>query len=401
MNIEEKLYCPKCGRTMGAKMFYSCRDKSKTDLCKKCLTMHVDPFTPDTFTWILKKLDTPYVPWEWDSVVDKEFNKDPSNVSGMVVMGKYLAKMKLGQWTKKGWDDSSQIIAEREAQQQIKESQKKVMLENAATLYENGAISEAEYKTLTSAKEQYENLKESGALSLGADNPYDETQFMPVDDLPDPAADLTQEDKIYLAMKWGRLYKPNEWVELERKYNEMMKSFDIQDSDTIGTLILICKTFLKLNQAIDCGDLEGYQKLSRTYDTLRKSAKFTAAQKKEEKNDFIDSIGQMVAYCEKEGGKIPRFEIKADLDIVDKVIKDLKEYNKTLIYEDTALARQIEEYLKRKEVAENIKRDKELAKINNEEYTMDDEDIRNFNQLVEEEKQSDYKTLYGKEDDDI
>ena len=46
----------------------------------------------------------------------------------------------------------------------------------------------------------------------------------------DPAAELTQEDKLYLAMKVGRLYKPSEWVELEKHYNEMMNSFDIQDA---------------------------------------------------------------------------------------------------------------------------------------------------------------------------
>jgi len=99
--------------------------------------------------------------------------------------------------------------------------------------------------------------------------------------LPDPASELTQEDKVYLAMKWGRTYQMSELVELERNYNEMMNSFDIQDADTINTLILICKTNLKMNQAIDCGDMDGYQKLTRVYDSLRKSAKFTAAQKKE------------------------------------------------------------------------------------------------------------------------
>jgi hypothetical protein len=86
-----------------------------------------------------------------------------------------------------------------------------------------------------------------------------------------------------------------------------MNSFDIQDADSKNTLIFICKTYLKMNQAIDCGDVEGYQKLSRVYDALRKSAKFTAAQNKEEKADFIDSVGELVAYCEKNGGKIPRY----------------------------------------------------------------------------------------------
>jgi len=94
-----------------------------------------------------------------------------------------------------------------------------------------------------------------------------------------------------LIMKWGRYYTPQEWVQLETFYNEMMNSFDIQDADTRSTLILICKNNLKMNQAIDQGDLEGYQKLARVSDTLRKSAKFTAAQNKEKTSEFIDSVG--------------------------------------------------------------------------------------------------------------
>jgi hypothetical protein len=57
----------------------------------------------------------------------------------------------------------------------------------------------------------------------------------------------------------------------------MTESFDIQDADTINTLKLICKTNLKMNQALDIGDLDGYQKLARVSESLRKSAKFTAA----------------------------------------------------------------------------------------------------------------------------
>jgi hypothetical protein len=34
--------------------------------------------------------------------------------------------------------------------------------------------------------------------------------------------DLTEEDKIYLSIKWGKTYKPYEWVQLEKYYQEMM-----------------------------------------------------------------------------------------------------------------------------------------------------------------------------------
>ena len=84
---------------------------------------------------------------------------------------------------------------------------------------------------------------------------------MDEDQLPDMEANLTQEDRVYLSVKWGRTYKPDEWVALEKMYNDMTQSFDIQDADTIGTLILICKTNLKMNQAIDIGDVDRFSKI--------------------------------------------------------------------------------------------------------------------------------------------
>jgi hypothetical protein len=131
---------------------------------------------------------------------------------------------------------------------------------------------------------------------------------------------------------------------------------------------------------------------------LRKSAKFTAAQNKEQKADFIDSLGEMVAYCEKYGGVIPRHEIKADADIVDTVIRDLKAYTKSLIYEDKALAKQIEDYLKKKEIAEQMKKDRLESK--GKEVEVEDEDIVKNLDRIEEEKAQDQE-IYNTEVEDI
>ena len=38
---------------------------------------------------------------------------------------------------------------------------------------------------------------------------------------------------------------------MEKTYNDMINSFDIQDADTKNTLVLICKTLLKMNEAIN------------------------------------------------------------------------------------------------------------------------------------------------------
>ena len=47
--------CEKCGKTMDEGQFYTYKDGRKTELCKKCLTMHVDANDDSTFLWLLEK----------------------------------------------------------------------------------------------------------------------------------------------------------------------------------------------------------------------------------------------------------------------------------------------------------------------------------------------------------
>ena len=392
--------CANCQRQMQDTNFYTYRNGEKTSRCKNCLTMHIDNFNPDTYLWLLQEMDVPYIPQEWNVLRDKAYAKDPRKMNGMSVIGKYLSKMKLKQWKKYTWADSERLQEERRKQLQQKQEEQQAIQEQVTQQFKNGEISQAQYRTLVSTEyqKQHEYLFDRGNEPdpIGADNAFNENDFLPEESLPNPAAQLTFEDKQYLAMKWGRTYKPNEWIQLEKNYTQMMNSFDIQDADSKNTLILICKTNLKQNQAIDIGDYEGYQKLSRVSDSLRKSAKFTAAQNKQEKNDFIDSVGQLVAYCQKNGGQIPRYKIETPYDIIDKIITDLKEYNKTLIYEDSALARQIEDYIKEAKAAAQKKRDREQAKAKGLDHPeLSDQDIIDFKNFLEEEKQQALKETEG------
>ena len=392
----QKYTCEKCGRTMDELKFYTYKDGRKTEMCKDCLTMHIDNFDPSTFLWLLEKMDVPYVEGEWNVLRDRAFNKDPQKMNGMSVFGKYLSKMKLRQWNKYGWADTEKIKEELESKAVKKTEEQKAedakYSEELRAKFEAGEITEAEYKTLLPVPALAETY--SGPSSAELDkmykNPFQEKEFVKVD-LPDPAADLTEDDMKYLAMKWGTLYTPNEWIELEKIYTEMTNSFDIQDADTIHSLIIICKLNLKANQALDMGDYDGFTKLSRELGNQRKLANFAAAQrKKEEKNDFVDSVGEMVAYCEKNGGQIPKFELTEPLDVIDTIINDLKEYTKSLVYADTALARQIEDYLKNKEIMEQKRRDKEEAKSKGlDSVEVTDQDIADYYDDVEKQKQED------------
>lgn len=373
-------------------MFYTYKDGSKPKLCKECTLMHVDIWDPNTFVWLLEEYDVPWLPWEWDSLREKAYAKNPNKRNDTTVFGKYLSKMKLRQFKDKGWADTEELTREHELAAAAMSEKDKAQQESYAQQFERGQITQAQYRTLVKAEIQRERDKPTPAsyVPLEQNAFYNEKNFMAEQDIPDLGADLTEEDKKYLVMKWGRYYSPQEWVELETFYNQMMNSFDIQDADTRSTLILICKNNLKMNQAIDQGDLQGYQKLARVSDTLRKSAKFTAAQNKEKTSQFIDSVGQLVDFCEKNGGQIPQIEIHQDVDIVDSIIKDLKLYTKTLVYEDPALKREIEDYLKKIKNNEQQKQDKKEAEEKGLDYVeVTDEDILAYNQELERQKQQD------------
>ena len=419
--MAEQRFCEKCRKTMSDVNFYTYKNGEKCELCKACLTMHINNFEPDTFLWLLEKFDVPYLPWEWNVLRDRAYQKDPYKMNGLSVFGKYLSKMKLKQFAFDketgapiGWADTERLQTKHE--EEIKalggdDEKTKEKLEEMKQAYENGEISEAQYQTYAETHAPEPTYGETGptAPNKGNNNNNNNSNNnfnYPVNsdfeqvELVDVGADLTDEDKVYLAMKWGRFYRADEWVALEQLYEQFMSSFDIQGAARIDTLKKICKTSLKMDQAIDCGDIDTYQKLARVYDAMMKSAKFTEAQNKEGKTDFIDSVGELVAYCEKNGGQIPKYEIQTPYDIVDKIIDDLKEYNKSLIYEDKSLADEIEQYLKNRENAENMKRDREEAKEKGLSHVeLKDEDYLDFKETLEKEQEQD-QLLYEEEGED-
>ena len=351
---EKTYYCEKCNRTMRGVEFYTSNNlekypnDGKINMCKKCMTMHVDNWNPETYLWILKEIDVPYVPKEWSRLMDT-YGKDRSKLTGMSILGRYLSKMKLKQYKDFRWKDT-EYLQEKE----------------------NNAIETAMkgqgYDAQDIAEAIERNNKEFAPASGRVDAPdfTDELRFAPEErttsmNVPYPQEDyfaqqsggeddyadldLTDEDRTYLRLKWGKAYRPEEWVKLEQLYEEMMSSYDIQTAGHKDTLKLICKTSLKANQLIDMGDVEGFQKMSKVYDSLMKSGKFTAAQNKENDSDFVDSIGELIEMCEKEG-YIERYYIDSPNDKVDFTIQDMQRYTRSLIEDETNLGSMVEKALR-------------------------------------------------------
>ena len=361
--MAESFYCEKCNRTMNADQFYGSNNlekypEGKLHKCKKCTTMHVDNFNPDTYLWVLQECDVPYVPEEWNKLL-ASYGKDRSKLTGTTIVGRYLSKMKLKQFRDYRWKDTE--FLQEVANKKIEETMKRQGYE-AAEIAQALATASVPIPQGEIEIPVYQETNDNPFLSSGDD--YFAEQSGGADDFVD---DLTEEDRTYLRLKWGKTYKPEEWIRLEQLYEEMMASYDVQGAGHIDTLKLVCKTSLKANQLIDIGDIEGFQKMSKVYDSLMKSGKFTAAQNKAESGEFIDSIGELVALCEREGF-IPRYYIDEPNDKVDRTLQDLQSYTRDLINEETNLSAMIEHALR------EIEKDKENeSKLESDDGTDDEE----------------------------
>ena len=338
-DIKEKksFYCEKCGRTMDEKQFYGSLNldkypEGKLHQCKKCITMHVDNWNPDTYLWLLQECDVPYIPEEWTKLMST-YAIDKSKVTGTTIFGRYLSKMKLNQFNKYRWKDTAFL---QELEQHKREEAMKRLGYSAAEI------------TLANEKAKFEVPEGQIAQPIYEDEPqtndFVDNSFSELT-AEDMGIDLSEDDRIYLRLKWGGKYRPEEWVQLEQLYNDMMNSYDIQSAGHIDTLKLLCKTSLKANQLIDLGDVEGFQKMSKVYDSLMKSGKFTAQQNKAESGEYVDSISELVAICEEEGF-IPKYYTDGPQDKVDRVLEDLQRYTHTLVTEEMGLGNLIENALK-------------------------------------------------------
>ena len=399
----ETYYCEKCNRTMGEENFYGSNNlekypDGKFKICKKCMTMHVDNWNPDTYLWILQEADVPYIPDEWNKLM-ASYARDKSKVTGMTIVGRYLGKMKLKQFKEYRWKDTEflQEMANNKIEQTMK--RQGYDAQQIAT-----AINKATFEIPTEPLEepQFTNISDN---SLSETEDYFAQTNGAQDDFND---DLTDEDRLYLRLKWGKAYKPEEWIYLEQLYNDMMESYDIQTAGHIDTLKFICKTSLKMNQLIDIGDIEGFQKVSRVYNELMKSGKFTAAQNKAETGEFVDSVGELIELCEKEG-YIERYYIEKPNDKVDFTIQDMQRYTRTLIEEETNLSNMIEMALKqnakededeKNQLDAHIVDDADLS-IEELEKSLKDEDFEDFEEFKENEINNDSVNMFLQESVDI
>lgn len=398
MPEKKKRFCEKCRSTKNEDNFYKSNNLEKypegyLNQCKDCITMHVNNWDSSTFMWILQECDVPYVPDQWNQLLAR-YGKDPSSVKGTTIIGRYLSAMKLNQFKQFRWNDT-QFLQDK-ANHDKEEAMKRQGFSAAeiAEAIEKGSFS-VPTEPLREPPPPTDNISDYNGDYFDRENGIQEDTSI-VDA-------LTDEDKLYLRMKWGKAYKPDEWVQLEKLYNDMMSSYDIQGAGHEDTLKLVCKTSLKSNQLLDMGDVEGAQKMVKMYDMLMKSGKFTASQNKAENGEYVDSVSELVAICEKDGF-IPRYYTDGPQDKVDRTLQDLQKYTHTLVTEEMNLGNLIEQAIKQIQVDKEKEelRDADAAGdddafeaelFDEDNSYLEDEDFQQLKQLVEDDVEDDEEFL--------
>ena len=396
---EPKIICKKCGRERAATKFFKKKTKERIDICVDCLTMYIDNYDYTTFSWILEMFDIPYIKNVWIKMANDIYLKNPAKFSNRSVIGKYIRTMNMKQYADYCFADSDKLNMAQEMAKERREAtvDKDYVLQLQKEL-EEGKISKAQYDTLSpetpssidKEEEEFIALKEEAIkpIQQGADEGEIRKQ-------------LTDEEYQYLLMKWGYLYQPSQLVQMEKLYNKYANEYEL-NVDREDTLKKICKTSLKMDEALDVGDTQSYQKLASVYDQLRKAGKFTEVQNKEEQERYLDSIGELVALCEREGGPIKEFVDPDEYpqDKVDFTIKDLKSYNYNLATNELNLGDLIQTYIDKLDKAEQSGDDIDLNKglITSkeeevEEDTLSDQEAIDFQDYLDNEIERDAQML--------
>jgi len=366
-------FCPKCRRTLDDSQFYGSNNlekhpDGKMTECKKCATMHVNNWEPETFLPLLEEADVPFIQEEWKKMVDK-YCTGAKKVTGLTVIGRYLSKTKLTQYSKLRWVDTERLN---------EENKEKI----AASLEGNGDLSDEEKEKLINSDlgEAPAEPEEAVELDVCAAQLEEEDAAI--------LKDLTEDDIKYLRIEWGGHYRPSQWVKLEKFSQEMQQSYDIQTAAHMDNLKLVCKASLRVHELIDMGDVDGAVKAGKLYDQLMKSGKFTAAQNKEEHKDELDSVSELALLCEKEGGFIPTFYDGQPKDCVDKTLEDFKRYTYNLVTKEQGLGNLIEAALKT--MKEESEKEDIIESDNDEDEALEEvmEDVENEEPLEPEKEMS-------------
>lgn len=205
--------------------------------------------------------------------------------------------------------------------------------------------------------EQFRKLKEAGLIE---------------DELPI----LKEEKRRKLKEKWGSNYDDEELQYLEKLYDGIFLTQNVNGALQTDQALKLCKISLSIDSKIREG--ADFDKILKSYDNLVKIAEFTPKNAKNA-NDF-DSMGELIKWLEKRGFKNKYYD-DVTKDIVDETIKNIQAYNQRLYTNESGIGDEITARL------EALKNAQELENYYNveQEFDLDEFENEGYEQLFKDE----------------
>jgi hypothetical protein len=137
-------------------------------------------------------------------------------------------------------------------------------------------------------------------------------------------------------IKWGGDYSFEEYVQLDSLLVSTLRAGDITNPLQIDAIKKAARISIQLDQAILAGDAKSIKDLTSAYSTFTKTAQIDDVIQSSNK-DVIATVSDLGEYIEQCGGQFTYYD-GVDRDIVDKTIKDFKEYIRVLVQDCTGLS---------------------------------------------------------------
>lgn len=200
------------------------------------------------------------------------------------------------------------------------------------------------------------------------------------DEIENEIPGLSEEKRRLQKERWGHNYDDEELGYLDRLYQGLLTTQNVNGALSTDQAYKICKISLEIDKCIRDGT--AFDKLLASYDKLIKAADFTPKNVKN-LNDF-DTCGELIKWLEKKGWK-NRFYDGVTRDIVDETIKNFQSFNQRLYTNESGIGDEITARI------ENLKSVKNLETADsyygtNKNYDLDTYENDGYEQLLKDEE---------------
>lgn len=147
-------------------------------------------------------------------------------------------------------------------------------------------------------------------------------------------------------LKWGEQYTFEELIKLDSLYTRTVRANNIINPLQKEAVKALCKIHIEMDEAIRAKDVKGLKDLSTSYATFSKQADLEGMIN-ETKTDDITTVAELYQYMEDNGFQF-KFNDGFSRDEVDRTIKDMQSFLRTLVLESTGLQPLLEEMMRKK-----------------------------------------------------